>query len=108
MECDNRFYQPPIYSPKTSAELEDASADWPLICYADFTDYILVITKRDNWPLFARWFKRVESVRESFQRLYPIRLDTMHDRSIAEPDELLLLVETRRLMDAIGRRGQPK
>jgi hypothetical protein len=40
-------------------------------------------------------------VRESFQRLYPIRLDTMHARVIARDDELLLYVETRRLMKAV-------
>src|SRR5687768_8923575 len=44
------------------------------------------------------FFGRPESVRESFQRLYPIRLDTMHARPITQDDELLLYVETRRLV----------
>ena len=86
---------------KKKKDLEDGAKDWPLVCYADFTDYVLVITKRDNWPLFARFFKRMDSVRESFQRLYPIRLSTMHARVISESDALYLTVETRRLLSSI-------
>ena len=75
----------------------------PLITYADFTDYMLVICQRDNWErVFKRFFKRPESVRESLQRLYPIRLDTMHARPITKDDELFLYVETKRLMQPIG------
>ena len=86
---------------------EAGGEEWPLVSYADFTDYERVICKRDNWrEIFAVFFGRSESVRESFQRLYPIRLDTMHARSITQDDELLLYVETRRLVKVIkGRRG---
>lgn len=74
----------------------------PIIAYADFTDYELVICKRDNWrEIFAPIFGRPESLRESLQRLYPIRLDTMHARPISQEDELFLHVETRRLMKII-------
>jgi hypothetical protein len=77
-----------------------------LIAYADFTDYELVICKRDNWrELFGGFFGRPESVRESFQRLHPIRLDTMHARPITQDDELFLYVETRRLIRVIVRNG---
>jgi len=77
----------------------------PLIAYADFTDYTLVICRVDNWrKVFAAFFGRPESVRESFQRLYPIRVDTMHARHITQDDELLLYVEAHRLMRMI--RGQ--
>jgi hypothetical protein len=73
--------------------------DRPLVAYADFTDYALLICRSDNWrEVFAMFFGRPESVRESFQRLYPIRLDTMHARPITQDDELLLYVETRRLV----------
>ena len=71
---------------------------WALIAYADFTDYMRVIAKRDNWSVFAPYFGRLEDVRESFQRLHPIRLDTMHARPITQDDELLLYVEVRRLV----------
>jgi hypothetical protein len=75
----------------------------PVIAYADFTDYEPLICKRDNWnELFGMFFVRPESVRESFQRLYPIRVDTMHARPVTHDDVLLLYVEARRLMKMIG------
>jgi Swt1-like HEPN len=71
----------------------------PLIDYADFTDYEALICKRDNWrEVFGAFFTRPESVRESLQRLYPIRVDTMHARLITQDDELFLRVEVRRLV----------
>lgn len=74
----------------------------PLVAYADFTDYELVICRADNWrDVFAGYFGRSESVRETFQRLYSIRLDTMHARPITQDDELLLHVEARRLIRVI-------
>jgi hypothetical protein len=84
-------------------QAEDAGGRaWPLVAYADFTDYVPVICRADNWrEIFARYFRRPESVRETFQRLYPIRLDTMHARPITQDDELLLYVETRRLIKVI-------
>lgn len=72
-----------------------------MIAYADFTDYVRVICKRDNWNIFKPFFDREENVRESFQRLYPVRLDTMHARPITQDDELLLYIETRRLSKVI-------
>lgn len=54
---------------------------WPLIAYADFTDYVIIITRNDNWrDLFEAVFVNKSSVQESFRRLYPIRLATMHSR----------------------------
>jgi DNA-binding phage protein len=86
---------------KTSAEKAGAR-EWPLIAYADFTDYERVICKKDNWrEVFGSFFHRRESVLESFQRLYPVRLDAMHARPITQDDELLLRVETRRLVRVI-------
>ena len=76
---------------------------WPLIAYADFTDYEQVIVQRNNWrELFEPSFFRKSSVQESFQRLYPVRSATMHARLITEDDELYLYVETKRLLTAIG------
>jgi hypothetical protein len=84
---------------------EEGAEERPLIDYADFTDYTPVICRADNWrEVFAAFFKRADSVRESFQRLYPIRLDTMHARIITQDDELLLCVEAKRLVKAIANR----
>lgn len=75
----------------------------PLIAYADFTDYDGVITRRDNWrEVFEVHFRRPEDLRESLQRLYPVRLDTMHARPITQDDESLLHVETRRISRVIS------
>jgi hypothetical protein len=58
----------------------------------------------DNWrEVFSALFGRQEDVRESLQRLYPIRLSTMHARLITQDDVLLLLVESRRLLKVIRR-----
>jgi len=73
----------------------------PIIAYADFTDYEPIICKRDNWPVFVGYFLRLEGARESFQRLYAMRIDVMHARGISQEDQLLLFAEVRRLMRAI-------
>ena len=73
-----------------------------LIAYADFNDYVDIITRMDNWrQVFECYFERREDVRESFQRLRPIRLDTMHARPVGQDDQLLLYVEVKRIMKAI-------
>lgn len=73
--------------------------EWPLIFYADFTEYVDIICRSDNWrEVFAATFERMESVRESFQRMYPIRLAIAHTRPIDKEDELLLFVEAKRLL----------
>lgn len=78
------------------------AADCPLIDYADFSDYLQIIERRDNWrEVFKGIFGRPEDVRESFQRLFPVRIATMHARFVTLGDELLLVVEMRRLMRAI-------
>ena len=89
---------------KQKAE-KDGAEERALIEYIDFTDYVRLICKTDNWKdVFSVVFGRVESVRETFQRLYPIRLDTAHGRLITQDDELLLSVEFKRLEKAIQKR----
>lgn len=74
----------------------------PLIDYADFSDYKSIIEKKDNWnQVFKHVFQRSDDVRESFQRLFPVRIATMHARLVTKDDHLLLLVETRRVLRAI-------
>lgn len=69
---------------------------------ADFTDYEMIICKQDHWrEVFESRFKRKESVRESFQRLHPIRLAAMHARIVTKEDELYLYAEVVRLLSAI-------
>jgi hypothetical protein len=74
----------------------------PLIAYADFTDYVTIVCRKDDWLLFKAAFQRMESFRESMQRLYPIRLATAHARPITQEDELLLYCEVLRLTRAMA------
>lgn len=76
----------------------------PLIDYADFTDYLPIIERRDNWSrVFKAIFGRQEDIKESLQRLYPVRLATMHSRGVTLDDTLLLIVESKRVVRAFGR-----
>jgi Swt1-like HEPN len=71
--------------------------------YADFTEYANLITKADNWKgVFQMAFDRPESVRESFHRLGPVRLCTMHARPITKTELMLASAEITRLLIAIG------
>lgn len=80
-----------------------ADAALPLIAYAEFGDYLQIITRNDNWNgVFKVVFHRSESVKESFQRLFPIRHCTMHARIVTQDDQMYLYVEVKRLLDAIG------
>ena len=88
---------------KRAKAREANEREWSLIAYADFTEYVAIIIRKDNWDaVFAPVFKRDTLVRESFQGLFPIRLCTMHARLITHDDELYLLVETKRLLKAMG------
>jgi hypothetical protein len=88
---------------KQSIAENAGEAKKPLIEYADFTDYKKIIERSDNWrDVFATIFGRPEDVRESFQRLYPVRIATMHARIITLDDEMLLIVETKRLLKAFS------
>lgn len=87
---------------KKEKAIKAGHPEFPLIDYADFSDYKMIIEKRDNWDrVFKYIFGRSEDVRESFQRLFPIRIATMHARLITNDDELLLHVETKRVLKAI-------
>lgn len=88
---------------KQQRAVQAGGAPLPLIMYADFTDYEKIICRKDNWrEVFAVIFLRPENVRESLQRLYPVRNCAMHARSITQEDELFLYVEVRRLAKVLG------
>jgi hypothetical protein len=91
------------WTDRKQAALESGDSALPLINYADFMDLLPIIVRADNWEaIFRSVFLRRESVEESFRRLHPIRLSTMHARMISQEDELYLIVEVRRLLKAIG------
>jgi hypothetical protein len=87
---------------KRVAARQARDREWPPIAYADFTDYVKIILRKDNWArVFKPVFLREALVNESFQRLYPIRLGTMHARPITQDDEIYLFAETMRLLKAM-------
>ena len=96
----NGFYD--RWQEKKQAALRAGERDRPLLDYADFTDYAPIMCRTDNWKqVFAAVYGRQESVRESLQRLYPLRICTMHARPITQDDQLFLYVEVKRLIGAI-------
>jgi hypothetical protein len=94
---------------KRTTAVGKGESEQPLICYADFSDYVQIIQRRDNWAeVFKPIFGRAEDVRESFTRLSPIRIVAMHARLVTLDDELLLRVETTRILSAISRANKAK
>lgn len=93
-----------IYEKWVDKQGKDTSGlQLPLIHYADFTDYMDVICKRDNWnKTFRLIFARVEFVRESFQRLYGPRVAVMHARPLIEEDVLFVYTEIKRITRLIS------
>jgi hypothetical protein len=83
---------------RVSGEILDS-----LIEAADFTDYERIICKKDNFAeLFKPYFRDASSVRESFNRLRPLRIATMHSRFVTKDDLLFVLAESTRLLKAMG------
>ena len=82
------------------SKVESAQSEpQPLIDYADFSDYHMIIQRTDNWnQVFKALFNRKEDILESLQRLNPIRIASMHARSVGNDDLLLLYVETKRVL----------
>lgn len=71
-----------------------------LIDYADFTDYVEIITRNDNWEeLFKLYFRRKQLVQESLYRLQPIRVCIMHSRILSREMWLILRAETMLLSE---------
>ncbi|MEA4856151.1 Swt1 family HEPN domain-containing protein [Solidesulfovibrio sp.] len=90
---------------KRDRAIKSGQTQCELIEYADFSDYKLIIERRDNWnQVFKSIFMRREDICESFIRIHPVRIATMHSRIITLDDELLLLVETKRVLKAIKAR----
>ena len=90
---------------KRAKDTKAGQPELPVIDYADFSDYRMIIEKRDNWDkVFKHFFGRQQDVIESFNRLHLIRIATMHARIITNDDELLIRIETKRVLKAIDRK----
>jgi hypothetical protein len=92
-----------LWREKNKTAVERGEPNRSLLAYADFTDYIRIFDRSDNWErVFKKFFRRKEDIRESLQRLYPIRICTMHARIISDDDEIFLRVESYRILKVIG------
>tara|TARA_R110002020_G_scaffold161283_2_gene346230 strand:- start:3262 stop:4461 length:1200 start_codon:yes stop_codon:yes gene_type:complete len=94
---------PPDVRDKCDGKLQEAvaagAADTHPIDYADFTDYEKIICRSDNFKqAFKPVFGRVEDVRESLQRLHPVRLICMHSRIVTGADLILVQFEAPRIL----------
>jgi hypothetical protein len=88
---------------KRDAEVGNGLKPQKLIHYIDFREYADLITKADNWrEVFKDIFQREENVRETFARLGPVRVCTMHARTITKIEFSLAASEITRLLIAIG------
>lgn len=86
---------------KREAAIRRGEAAEPIINYADFTDLQRIICKKDLFnEIFSRFLVRLESARESFARLEPIRVAVCHGRAISHLDEITLFAETKRFVYA--------
>lgn len=89
---------------KKATALKKKEEPQPILSYADFTDYERVITRKDNWgEAFQSDFFSLMDLQVSFQRLYTLRICTMHVRPVNNEDLTLLTVEARRILKAMGR-----
>lgn len=86
---------------KRAAAVANGERPQPLLAYADFTDYIRIIERMDNWTeLFRTIFSDLMDTQVSFRRLHVVRIPLMHARPITTEDILLAQVETRRILRA--------
>ena len=98
---NGKIYQ--LWIQKRDKAIQSGVKPERLIHYADFSEYADLITRTDNWDeVFKSVFGRPESVRESFFRLAPVRLCTMHARPITKTELMLATAEISRLLIAIG------
>jgi hypothetical protein len=70
-----------------------------LLDYADFSDYLGIIVQRSNWrEVFQSIFGNQKDTEVSFERLQPLRIETMHNRPLTRADAAVLATEVHRLL----------
>ncbi len=88
---------------KRRAGQDRGEGTYPLVAYADFSDYLPIIIRKDNWnEVFSQVFQNQPDLQVAFQRLQPLRIATMHARPITKADLLLITSEVHRIFEAIG------
>lgn len=76
---------------------------YSLLFYADFMDLAEVICQGDNWKdAFGRFFISKQDFQTSMQRLIPVRNAIGHNRPLVRADQITLLSESFRFLNALG------
>ncbi|MFG6511793.1 MULTISPECIES: Swt1 family HEPN domain-containing protein [unclassified Sulfitobacter] len=76
---------------------------YPLLYYADFMDLADIICQRHNWnDAFERFFQSKPDFQASMQRLAPVRNTIGHNRPLVRADQITLLAEGYRILNALG------
>jgi hypothetical protein len=87
---------------KKDTALNKGESDQPLIAFSDFSDYIKIFCRGDNWKeVFSKIFCNETDIRASMERLAPLRIATMHCRMVSKDELLIIAVETRRVLNAL-------
>ena len=81
--------------------------DYPLIFYADFSDYFKIITRRDNWrKIFSKIFIDEAWIKTKLLlELTPIRNNISHNRELKPDSVQKLRLSTKEILRCI-RKGQ--
>jgi hypothetical protein len=75
-----------------------------LIDYADFGEYLGIIVQKNNWrEIFEPIFGNKKDTEVSFERLHPLRIETMHNRPLSRTDAAVLATEVHRLSSKLKR-----
>jgi hypothetical protein len=78
-------------------------ADLDLIHYVDFTDYLKIIQRKDNWKdVFAKYFKDIAILSSRLKELEPIRNSIAHFRPIRKTQATKLVLYTKEILDCIS------
>lgn len=76
--------------------------EYPLIFYADFLDYVKIITRKDNWrQIFRQCFMDDAWIKTKLMELNPIRTDIAHGRELEPEDIQKLKMSTKEILRCI-------
>lgn len=88
---------------RKTADHDRRGDSYPLLYYADFMDLADIICQRHNWnDAFQRFFQSKSDFQASMQRLAPVRNTIGHNRPLVRADQITLLAEGYRILNALG------
>ena len=77
--------------------------DLALVHYVDFTDYLKIISRKDNWKdVFAKYFKDITLLTSKLKELEPIRNNIAHFRPIRKTQATKLMLYTKEILSCIS------